>query len=351
MEDLLVYFLVFGSGGASIFFIGKASTTNSIHLAVFNLGDSTDLSISLAGPYQIFVESVATVLCPPDNKQALHPQYSLVAFTIVGSVYVWAYCAKDGHSQTSPILNAYPLDNPNPKARLWCCHHKRNHYHPDDDLYDSINFSEDGNHLILDGSIIIRLPEHVLAACKAPTMPDPQTTASARSQPSKTLSNKRSFSSFSDSLIRSAAYTIAPNGTRSGVSATASNGNIELQLWGPINSSGPDARLEVTALPDSWGNLKSATASFRMPKTKDKMMRIILNQAAQQWYDMAEPVDEHLPAVIARDVASVRMASESGVRSGDPTTFLLRGPEQGDLGSNGSSDRITKPPAKQTRRE
>jgi hypothetical protein len=182
-------------------------------------------------------------------------------------------------------------------------------------------------------------------------MPDPQTTASARSQPSKTLSNKRSFSSFSDSLIRSAAYTITPNDTRSGVSATASNGNIELQLWGPINSSGLDARLEVAALPDSWGNLKSATASFRMPKAKDKMMRIILNQAAQQWYDMAEPVDEHLPAVIARDVASVRMASESGVRSGDPTIFLLRGPEQGDLDSNGSSDRITEPPAKQTRRE
>lgn len=332
-QDYLMYSLVFGPITDLVFFIGKNSTTSSIYLAVFDLSKLDELSISLAGPSKIFVDPTGTTQKPLENTHRMHPKLPLVAFASGGHLYLWAYGADNIVSQESPILNAYPLVNMASEACLWYCAHLT-HFNGD------FNFSEDGKYIVIgscSSPTIIPLPDNVLATCTHGRRPAFPAAALTKSGPSSSVSEKPrfpSFSDFSDCLIRSSAYSVAPSGVRAGVAATTSNEKIELQLYGPVNGCKSYANVEVTTLPDNW-SLSNVSTSFQLPKTKDEMIRIILNQAAQPWYSLSDGVNEYLPAVIDRAVGSIRTAS-GRVGGGNPTIFLLEDQE---------------PPAKRSRRQ
>ncbi|KAL9100710.1 MAG: hypothetical protein Q9187_009334, partial [Circinaria calcarea] len=63
--------------------------------------------------------------------------------------------------------------------------------------------------------------------------------------------------------------------------------------------------LSLAGLPN-WPQIKDASLTVQMPMSRDEKVKLILNKAAKRWYDVLDPADEHLPAIVHRDQRSLR---------------------------------------------
>lgn len=63
--------------------------------------------------------------------------------------------------------------------------------------------------------------------------------------------------------------------------------------------------LSLVGLPN-WPHIKDASLTVQMPMSRDEKVKLILNKAAKRWYDVSDPADEHLPAIVHRDQRSLR---------------------------------------------
>ena len=154
------YFVVFGPTGKSVFCISRANQESQqyVNLAVFNIDVSGNPPAKLASPYAKFMpQSTGTLFCPPDTKHVLHPDLPLAIFTISGFAYIWIYRSSESSLRTPQILGVSALRTSHLDSTLWLLHSK---FYFGDERYDSITFSEDGIHVILDGKTIIRLPDY-----------------------------------------------------------------------------------------------------------------------------------------------------------------------------------------------
>jgi hypothetical protein len=50
-----------------------------------------------------------------------------------------------------------------------------------------------------------------------------------------------------------------------------------------------------------WPAVDTTAASIAWPKSKDDLVRIVLDKTPQSWYDLDGPMDQHFPAVIDQD--------------------------------------------------
>ncbi|KAF2183589.1 hypothetical protein K469DRAFT_784815 [Zopfia rhizophila CBS 207.26] len=338
-EHFFNYFPTFSPDGKSIFLIGKSSTTKYFHLAIFDLGAS---NVPAVGPFKKFDHHWHTLNDFPNFTLVLHPDYPLAAFETYGEVYLWAYIVDQQNSSAFGTLRAFTLNNKDPGAQLWCCSNIK--YEA-----DSVAFSLDGDHLVVNCAmnsrpVIIPIPEHVLGACKVCQYPNRQSSCSTKSQLNEAISNKRLYSSFSDSLIKSTAYTINPNGNGAGLSATASHGSIELSIWHQENGSVSTAGVEIIALPDNWIKDSHPKTSLQLPRTKDERISIVVDQAAKRFYDMKDSTNDHLPAVIEREAGSVRIVGGDGVNASGKMRLLLSAEGQKRLNKGSRDDDDDQPP-------
>lgn len=75
----------------------------------------------------------------------------------------------------------------------------------------------------------------------------------------------------------------------------------------------------------TWASNENANIAIRTPETKDEMIKIILNKAAKPWYGMADPVNEHLPAVI-EPAKRFEVLLEGGRGGDEENEGLIEGP-------------------------
>jgi len=109
----------------------------------------------------------------------------------------------------------------------------------------------------------------------------------------------------SGELVRGEAISCGINGLAKGVRTIQSTENLELQLWQTGEAGESSKTIELTRLPE-WDNIGNVEVSIHMPRSRDEIVRIILNKAAKPWNDFSEAPDTHLPAVIARDQRSLK---------------------------------------------
>lgn len=63
---------------------------------------------------------------------------------------------------------------------------------------------------------------------------------------------------------------------------------------------GSDTVFKAATLP-MWPAVNTTAASIAWPKSKDDLVRIVLDKTPQPWYDLEGPMDQHFPAVIDQD--------------------------------------------------
>ena len=318
LNHFLTYSLTFGPDGNSIFFIGRSWATQHFHVASFDL----EQPLTHSDQYKTIASMPDTPNTFPEFRQVvLHPSCSLAAFSLYDTVYLWAYKASKDDSPASVVLCPSGLDNADPECKLWCCENSVNEV-------KSLAFSKDGNHLVVGYMMdkhpsIYPIPEHVFAVCGIQPVPDQLPDSLTKSPPSESLSAFRLSSTFSGSLIKSAAYAVGPSGEGAGLDATIANGNVVLSLWHREKESVSTAEVEIIALPSNWVTTNHSNTSIQLPKTKEENIRIILNKAGKPFYDMGEAVDNHLPAVIDRNPGSVRIKHGGGVITDRRIKMLL----------------------------
>lgn len=341
------YSLVFDQCGRRILFTGTVTPGSIIHFAVFDVGDALSPSISFAGPLiKLLIKGYAQ-WSPEHHQQVFHPEYALVALTAPhipsGWACLWAYRGKNIDIFEPLILETYPLESVDPNARFWYRSQDITNMNVQD---GKMVFSEDGKHLILHqgrrGHSVIRIPQHVFNACKGTENADSldlQDAALTSAHLSNSGPAKKAVTNIYNSLIRSAAYNIGADGTMTGISTNTSNGSIKMTLWAQKQTSKSSADVEITALPNSWNNLRNVTPALQLPKSKDENIRIVLNKAAEPWYDMSkngrEEGEECLPAIIDRDVQHIRMLGVRGIEESGASALLSI---EEDLGAKGTAE-------------
>ncbi|KAJ4297992.1 hypothetical protein N0V90_005891 [Kalmusia sp. IMI 367209] len=297
------YFIIFGPDGNSAFCVSRANRESRqyINLAVLAIDTSKNPPATLISPYAKFMpQSTGPLFCPPDTRHVLHPTLPLAIFTVSGFAYIWMYRTSTTDTTEPHILGVSSLQASHPDSTLWLLHSK---FYLGDERYDSITFSEDGTHVILDGKTIIPLPHHIFAACNKSSSLNGGAnlqTSISRTQPHTP--------SFMGSLLRTSSYRVSADGTTSAMSATTSGDSLRLELLQTSQQKHSTTAIELTTLPQSWKGASDVSASVSVPKTKEEIIRIVLNKASQPRYTMSEEgdLDRQLPVVIDRDALSVR---------------------------------------------
>jgi hypothetical protein len=122
---------------------------------------------------------------------------------------------------------------------------------------------------------------------------------------------------------------ITDTGKAAGTSVVYTGREVTIRKW--LNQDTESAQgsredvLKLTRLP-AWNGLASSSVAIRAPQPGEEKLRVVLNKSARDWEDMVHEVDEHLPAIVSRDVRTLVVES-SAIESSDARLRRIEGGE------------------------
>ncbi|KAL2075301.1 hypothetical protein VTL71DRAFT_244 [Oculimacula yallundae] len=285
-RDLYLYWFFFHPDGRSLIFASQDLQTRSM-AAIFKLDSTSQPSLFNSGELNIQGSLLRhPSWCRNFNQVQViyHAAYPLLGFSFAGRLYLWAF--------------NNPAEKPFPVCEI----------HPD----PKIQFSDCGQDIIFSEPLEGRMrrtpiPHRLLQSQQVVATWNPASTELSPGSWKKDTHWKSPSAGTRDiQRRRSPGLNARTNQTLD--TFHSPDNSLHLRLRQDRYGSSQDS-LEIAKLP-SWAGKRMANVSVQMPKSRDEMVKIVLNKAAKPWYGMSDPVDNHLPAFVQRDLGSMNLGIE-----------------------------------------
>jgi hypothetical protein len=79
---------------------------------------------------------------------------------------------------------------------------------------------------------------------------------------------------------------------------------LSIYAWESAAGKETNKTIELTKLPD-WPGMSSTSAAIQLPQNHGDAVKITLNISPQLWNNLSQPAQQHLPAIVERDPASI----------------------------------------------
>ncbi|OAL43415.1 hypothetical protein IQ07DRAFT_685759 [Pyrenochaeta sp. DS3sAY3a] len=301
------HWVCFANHGAHLLFVDHVQLSSSqrndtpSNLVLFKLDTKDNLSVRR-------IQSTRAVFCPPDELPApkfiLHPNSDALSLffprvTKDSHVVMWYF---DSRNKVDDVYQT--------AAHGW-----------GEESIQDVHFSRDGDHIVIQTStseapvvipIFISYPGIASTTLPGVQSSDQALTTTSPSSPMIHLSKAPATN------ILNSSTSVTETGSASGLTLLHTGTQIAIRKWSqPGADSGASTQnaqnevLQLTRLP-AWGSMASSSAAISMPRRGDENIHIVLNKTARQWDDMVSDVDVNLPAIVARDMGTLKIEDEEG---------------------------------------
>lgn len=278
------YCLTFSSDGRLVFFVDKQHSL-PMHLAVFELDEIGELRVSLIGQLTWTMENLDQSFTK--ISAAFHPEKTLVAFSVSGSIFLWTY--KPGIS--SPT-KCFPCLAPTISEV-------------------TVSFSRCGMYVVRKKSTaelpdIEAIPENILhLALNHPFIPLQSSSPAQPNSSVLTLPGHQQLKFPPENVVRHANIDLEVSGASRGMSVTRTTVGIRAHVWGHRQAQDSMDAYELAKLPN-WQGMDDAVPTV---VNSEELVNIILTNATRTWCALSDPVEEKLPTIVRRDPRAIKTLS------------------------------------------
>lgn len=234
-----------------------------------------------------------------------HPLRPLVAFRTGRTVFLWAFknckCTRSSDDPKTDDLQA--------ESQPVLCYKTPSEQasYP-----EHITFTSNSEQLVIkelnaELPIVMSFPAGVLSAleAKSPRRVDEEKQAKDQQVLRSSVLDLSSFETSNRELVSGAYVETLASGKAMGFTPITSRDNASVLLWRKTGSGFEQEKFEIVKFP-AWEGMDTVTSSMKPPEPGQSVVTLVLNKAVQPENGFRKAQTEHFPAVITREVGTLR---------------------------------------------
>ena len=311
--QLYLYWLWFSMDGRFVFFLDKGpAKLNNIAVFDFGQADSSSHPVLVNHQGAQLHEGSKQIQC---DMATFHPSQPLVAFSVVGSVYIWAY--ENGKVILRTWRHPLTFIDLSGLCQLLCGF----------DSFESVTFTSCGRFVIIKPvtamyPIIKEIPKKLRQLIDETEI---SKAADAESGDRRDIDKRLILPRVSDfevlpsGVVNGHQVTMRTDGSTKGISTSrGSHNNVRVHLWSDGVDSRSEANFEFSKLPE-WFAAEGISTSL-LPQLRQERIRMVIDQSRRPWSDLSQKRGSW-PILVERHRRSIDFSYRRRIEAGLSTIY------------------------------